>query len=576
MEDSANTVDDNPSPGQLPNGGPVARLPAELLIHIFSFVSDTSISISPVKPNYLQLGLVVVMHVCRNWRELALKTPNLWREIDANSEGGESPLKEQLLLFQPSISWTVSSQLPSPQVALLSQYTSHLKKLRIIDSDPRDHTGEFIEEVLTQPAPLLEELELSLHASRRDGDLKALPSDLFAGQIPHLRRLIIRMDRVPWLLPCISSLTELIINVNTRMNPSDFDSAFNPKYPSTESMLYEALCHMQSLRKLILVGGLPVPPLSSTPRMRGVAEMPHLELLHLSGEATVCDPVEGYIKRPATCELRLRCLLKPTARIQDVDFLLPILNGFSPLAEYVIHVHSFTTNSVCLSLVESSADQYREIAVHNAEWYRPGSTPHACIEVKCRAGDDGPPGWRPFPAFKKLLGAIPLAQVHTLAFNEVNTGTHRSWMSISAMFPSVQHLHVTRRQLGVLIAAWSSEMCDRWAYLAEFAAEDVRVNPGLVSLSIVDVDLNHTLDFGMPLHKALLKALVERKNAGLPLNRLSLIGCQTDAAWVKEIEEVVPVSVVAKADTAAEDALVENRILSRAHASDSTEYSEHS
>ncbi|KAJ7890391.1 hypothetical protein B0H13DRAFT_2197988, partial [Mycena leptocephala] len=83
---------------------PVARLPAELLVHIFTCCLDSTLHLfyDVISPNNAPM---VLTHVCSRWRAIALTTPRLWENmslrLDEDPRSRASFLPEVLLRSRP-------------------------------------------------------------------------------------------------------------------------------------------------------------------------------------------------------------------------------------------------------------------------------------------------------------------------------------------------------------------------------------------------------------------------------------------------------------------------------------------
>ncbi|TFY67630.1 hypothetical protein EVG20_g3873 [Dentipellis fragilis] len=486
----------------------IVRLPAELLIQIFKLIAsddrfDRGRYITSGQPRCLRLGFILVTHVCRHWREIALRSPILWCNIyDTNFDGklpvGMPPLEEQLLRSQSSpISWTISLPSPPHQMTFLSQHTFHLGQLTV--SRRHGDLEEFIRMGLTEPAPTLESLVIVDH-QQMEQTVKALPSNIFAGCIPRLQRLFLCILRLPWLLPNLNNLTELTVDFTIYNRPITIPrfihSPTDGGLLSTESLLHDALCKMTSLRKLALMFCLSTP---SSSRTREIIEMPYLQELQL-----VTIPA-----RPAG---------------------------------YAVRVVSLDDRSFGFSLVGISANGYHEMVLRDVAWYMSLSAAnHTRVCVYSVDADAAPEGWCSFSLLHNLFKAMPSMQVHTLALYSLGSkAQYFELLPSLKVFPNVKHLHLISESMVPLIIAWSPDLA-QWLDSPEPTAADVHILPGLVSLSLIEVDLSQGVS-GMSYHEALWKALIKRKNAGLPLQQLSLIRCMVDAAWMRIYEGVVSVS----------------------------------
>ncbi|KAJ6466436.1 hypothetical protein C8R45DRAFT_839249 [Mycena sanguinolenta] len=60
---------------------PVCRLPAEITSEIFVYCLPTSYSDHDVNTANPSQAPMLLLHICRNWRDIAISTPALWAKM---------------------------------------------------------------------------------------------------------------------------------------------------------------------------------------------------------------------------------------------------------------------------------------------------------------------------------------------------------------------------------------------------------------------------------------------------------------------------------------------------------------
>ncbi|KAK7048915.1 hypothetical protein R3P38DRAFT_2872030 [Favolaschia claudopus] len=123
--------------GQLNTLAPVARLPPEILSHIFKFCNqplhDNHILAAPSRTPLLLLG------VCRLWRDIVLSCPLLWTSVCFNAHPGGTNYAKLVSAWLgrsralPLDIWLSGSVLESSQKAL-EEHASRVRKLEITGS----------------------------------------------------------------------------------------------------------------------------------------------------------------------------------------------------------------------------------------------------------------------------------------------------------------------------------------------------------------------------------------------------------------------------------------------------------
>ncbi|KAA1470904.1 hypothetical protein DENSPDRAFT_836833 [Dentipellis sp. KUC8613] len=520
----------------------IARLPAELIVLTFKLLAPIyharGHSGSP------RLGWIVVTHVCRHWRQIALSNSSLWCKIDERF--ATEFLEEQLRRSGASpISWWFGTSPNSHKIALLKQHTGHLGRLQISDFDDQPDLDTFVETGLTQPAPLLRDFEIMESPHWRGRALRALPSNLFAGCTPNLRRLCVYGAWLPWLLPDLKALVELEVNAlpgnDPTIVPPELTSSPNTSHAvSTCSLIFDALRQMRSLRKLKLQNCLSASFGGSSTHADDMADMPYLEDLILSGEPIACSQVTEFIKIPQACKLTLYCLLDSNASIRDTDFIPPLLCRRASSAKYDFSI-LFSTTRLNVVVREFSKDD-RQIPTHAHHQLGSSRTRCADIQIVCRGRATLPQDWCTFTLISRLCGAFPKGQVDTLSLLWTGGSDFKHyphWQDTFKLHPGVKHLRLCLSSLIMLITTWSPEIHKEWALLfgQEALTGDV-IFPHLQSLSLRFLPRDSKIS-RFSLNGALLQALVARKNAGLVLQELCFLDCKKEPERLADFKDII-------------------------------------
>ncbi|KAF7799209.1 hypothetical protein EIP86_010440 [Pleurotus ostreatoroseus] len=144
---------------------PVSRLPAETLGWVFEiYVADYQTTFEEVTPRpEMRLppkGWFAILHVCREWRHVALSTPQLWTCI--------SPARHEFarlaLVHSGQLPLTIPSCGPDGSASAYYPLLRELPRVRLIHfhlAPQHRHFFAKVESILNLEAPMLEELSVS-------------------------------------------------------------------------------------------------------------------------------------------------------------------------------------------------------------------------------------------------------------------------------------------------------------------------------------------------------------------------------------------------------------------------------
>ncbi|KAI0690504.1 hypothetical protein C8T65DRAFT_711629 [Cerioporus squamosus] len=296
---------------------PVLRLPPEVLVPIFKLGSrmpqDDPILGSSTGPRPFPL---VVAAVSRQWREIAIKTPDLWTNITIHHPRpyGWIPLCLERSRGQPidiTIDCRSSSLLTGPMVDhLLSVLMLHVHRWRRFALTTSDPATIYVvgSRLADAHAPMLRHLQLSLNGS--SGNQEVILNKILQGGAQALTSVRFDSLATPWDSSPLVNLTTLDLRwlwLQTRLH-------------------YEQFRHLLSaspnIRALILRGtyinlhtGRAYPPLS----------IPTLRYLEISGDH-VCR-MSSLLSTPGLTELALANLDETEFREFVASLPLPNADG---------------------------------------------------------------------------------------------------------------------------------------------------------------------------------------------------------------------------------------------------------
>lgn len=196
----------------------VARLPAEVVCHIFSYLPFAD--------------RISVTHVCQHWREVSLVSPaQLWSSVEVRTERGGVlsallarthfvPLQRLTIQLHPGTLSEVTSLLP--------RYLSKVRALHLYAASnlSSKQVQDVINTTLCSRAPLLESFVFAV-VSDNDCDIE-LPDNLFAGRAPLLRNLKLSLGDVTSSLgsASLARITRFTCMPVITVWPEDVQNAF--------------------------------------------------------------------------------------------------------------------------------------------------------------------------------------------------------------------------------------------------------------------------------------------------------------------------------------------------------------
>ncbi|EIM84252.1 uncharacterized protein STEHIDRAFT_158939 [Stereum hirsutum FP-91666 SS1] len=268
-------------------------------------MSHTAPSSRPIT----KLGWIMVLHVCEEWRSVALADPRLWTEISFAlgpvwATWMFSLAKSAPLSFDAR---TISDKSRIILRQLLRRYLSNIRVLTIHDEAYLlQQTAEIV-----PVAPLLQILELRHQSSGISvSSMETLLCNVFGNSLPALRRLtLIGFSLTPACFPILSSLADLSISF-----PRLLETSTAPIQSFNDFLMM--LANSPSLERLSLVNCLPTYDAKS-PSPSSTLHLSILQSITLGGPVTDCGPLLQHVQFPPTANLLLSC----TPDDNDVDQL---------------------------------------------------------------------------------------------------------------------------------------------------------------------------------------------------------------------------------------------------------------
>lgn len=275
---------------------PISRLPPEILSCIFQYVPIHWDLPDEYKKrlrarlrrrlagNQLATRFFVLSQVCTKWRDTAIATPELWKDIltiplsaERRQCGSVIFMLEPDTVIEPDVyldfHYSYDRYTPAT-IALVERCISMIPTLKSFEL--HGYGSFFLLDRSQSPAPELQRLDLvgSQHAP-----IRTISNTLFNGHAPELRELRLSFLSIDLSSPLLSQLEVFEI--------SGSSSSASPTQPLDRWLF--ALSNMPRLKKVFLYYAIEPTPLDANGQLSVTAHLPHLSFMaayfHSSREA---------------------------------------------------------------------------------------------------------------------------------------------------------------------------------------------------------------------------------------------------------------------------------------------------
>lgn len=244
---------------------PIGTLPEELVATVFDLAIDPEISGYPRSRAALAL-------VCKNWGDIVQHTPFLWSKIThlyslalntrSITRSRNSPLDITFVIKTGSLDPTTEYLMESFVMAC-----RHVHRWRTVNLSFYGPVEVRILDCLTDPAPLLEEVDIELDFGPEDWPLNETVTNLFGGHADRLKSIRLFEVSVRWSAEMFSNLEVL-----------DLDG-IRPAVPFTGIL---ATLHASPRLTKLRLATITFDRLAPDSLEDSVIQLPHLHHLHLS------------------------------------------------------------------------------------------------------------------------------------------------------------------------------------------------------------------------------------------------------------------------------------------------------
>lgn len=580
-------------------GAPINALPAEVLSLIFVNIVDSNDDSSSayrlcLEGNSKDLpSCVILTHVCRYWREVALNISALWTNLNLLSlkctqemlaRSKEAPLKVFAVLedywHQPTI-----------RVKTIHAALQHLSRIRELDLTHNGKDLHALVQTLSSPAPLLE--RMSLQSTTPGRTWEYLTESTFNGIAPRLRYVsLARCCLAKWDLTIFQHLVDFELhNMSPSMRPdiagylgtysySDSEIVISPT--NNSSQLPAMLQNMPKLKSLLLDDTIPSAPHAfvSGGSLTSLGARPVKQTVHISRlTIAALEPIENnvwaiayflsHLSLPSLRHLHITCGASE-GHLFELRLLLPMLAQLCHGSQDDAPIKSL----VIVNLKWLSISDNNFVGVGGWTEPQPSNRKGALLPQLLNEPKSEMDSARFCFSFENvdsvhrgnlarslagILSTFPLSDVTSFAVDDtIDDLEHASWwIENHVRLPSVDRLYTKGNSFRTFCYAFVTNKTapamnyDKGTPLAVhrfLKHPDERdklfdvphmleelVFPGLRTLIMIETA------FEMKVFADLfIEALAVRKDYGVGIQSIEMKRCKVDRAYVARLREVVP------------------------------------
>ncbi|KAI0055539.1 hypothetical protein BV25DRAFT_168453 [Artomyces pyxidatus] len=513
----------------------IATFPTELLVNIFALMSRNHPPVYPDLDNanrIRRLGWLVVTHVCRHWRHIAVGTPALWKYVDFSMGPVWVPLilaraHELPVMIRKDFSydhWGNKRRFPS-ELEVLKAHLFHTRRLSFA-GDPGQLTGAL--QSLDVPAPLLDHLHLYFLQTSLVPPWEFSPRPFFASQHPRLRSLSLSNFGFRWPINLpISGLVNLYIRFFV-MGRYHLSHDLGGLLDLVESIPTLQFLHISELQ----VSGNGNAGLWHG---HGVVKIPHLNRLQIDCGKYPFFGLINHIDIPPGASLDLSVKVDPLGPTRsvgiDTQAILTIVSK---------HMHTVTPIQTLFFKYEGGSGS------RNTYWVVEVLAWGVCVE-----GDDGSAAPDETPVLRlagdslsvspvvelpsQVCEALPLTFLRMLSVTSA-CWTSAQWTALFSRCSALEHVYAAKAAAVAFVRAVSPP-----------GAEGLV--PSLETVAITGLDVkarDYTDDKGTSRGDVLVAWLMRRKEKQMELRRLRLISCVVSPDQIAAISGFVGTIEVSK------------------------------
>lgn len=521
---------------------PSNRLLPELFARVFAFLAEEEPAGD--KENTMGiLGWILVTHVCRRWRQIAIDHASLWQRIPLVM--GVRWTEEFLARSRtaPLVFLGVQAQITLPLIHLMGEHLFRTKGLHITVYSGT--VSEALALVLSGSADMMEVLEIStVNAHHPPRPPTLLPKSLLDHSAPRLRSLSLRHN-MRYIFSARSHILSNLVSLDIRMQ-----SIPNADRSSLDELL-GALEHMPVLESLTIVDCLQSPPIMMSADR--VVKLGALTSLRLQDNTVNCCLVLRNLEAAtgaalslsverATSAEQLQNLFQVTARYLRVGpkaLDLPILKLALLSEEFLTEMPTFLEEEAFDYYVVMQAWRHIDRSEPQPLW----DLTDADISLSIQLRDEAE-GYNLVPDLCREMVASRLEEFMLLVSDDEhemnNLWSTSTWRDVMSPATGLQDILVHAAPGKSLISALNPR--SSLGTLDSQANSSIPAHvflPRLERLSLYRVEWMHGISQLSVAEPDPRESLSARKLAGYPLKEW--IGCESimPDEWVDRIEDTV-------------------------------------
>ncbi|KAG2138501.1 hypothetical protein DEU56DRAFT_980490 [Suillus clintonianus] len=404
----------------------ISRLPTEVLESVFEYLEEVKRFDGSAHDDVP--ACLVVTHVCRHWRTVALECPTLWTFIYTPSPRYVGIMLERSKDFPLVVTYNTEVSLQDCLVPILSQLP-RIKILRF--TSPFWEVKHITDLLLSQPAPLLEVFEF--YSLKPPGaplfTHRLTSSDIFKERAPRLRSVELGMFSLSLAAHVFSGLRTLCVTRTTT-------------YQTTVPELLSALSRMPALEHLT-VEKLDI--VSSTTKLDEVS-LARLKSIAL-GAISIRDATSlfEHLSIPANAKIALK--LTKIGGPQDFSGLFSAMNRYPNGTGSVfrsMRAIDYCIPSFVVQFSTSTEMQQPDI------WNTPDDDIRLSIQFTFEVWEQAEPSII-YDICRLVTGTQN--KIQTFAYGSDHRPTRDFWRAGSAFLPEVEMIYNNCSHIGGLIDA---------------------------------------------------------------------------------------------------------------------------
>lgn len=475
----------------------VSWLPPEILTTIFTYiVEDDAFKSCTGAPRPCGAPIsMIITHICRRWRQVALECPTLWAYLNCVSANWLDIMFER----SKKAALVVIYRLPGSLRKCFQQILSQLPRIKYLQLCSSSWEVDRILDCLSsQPAPSLQTLKFSVVKKSQTRVIRPISDSIFQGRAPLLRSVELNECTFSWTSCIFSGLRTL-----------DVRRIGSASYP-TLSQLLSALRRMPELEQLTL--GLSS-RFSEDTELSDQVPLARLKRIALDA-CTLRNAVSLFSCLSFPVDVKIALNLAPIGSCLSDLFLVMHKDpdGPGPIIRSMRASLSYHTFGVQFSTSMTFRSEYF--------WNPPDDDIILSLQFKCSSSTRKP------PVIFDICQMVPHRRIRSLSVTSSLYLRDNFWRAGSADLPALESIKL-------------SGTCNIRSLIAVLQSGGVQSSDMAYS-SLHALELE-SIDFGCGEAEELQDIVTIRAGHGLGIHELRLVKCRNLVVdKVQLLKEVVP------------------------------------